>query len=217
MRLKKFPVLLAVFFCVIFSALMWKFFHLNMKQSIFSTNQEKQLIIRDGVNLINYKNRHKDLDEYLNELEERYQSINKALPENLNQGAFITFLQQTAITNQVKIISIKPGTVKTNSGDSNDNNNDNTNNTDEEVIDSQNGNGNDVDSHINIKAIDNLSMLPIDFVFECDYIALINFLKAIEDSERMVNIKNLSITSKDDGEKLNCALNIIIFALDKQK
>ena len=60
-------------------------------------------------------------------------------------------------------------------------------------------------------------MLPIDFVFECDYMSLINFLKAIEDSERMVNIKNLSITSKDDGEKLNCKLNIIIFALEKEQ
>ena len=214
MRLKKFPVLFAVFFCVIFSALMWKFFHLNMKQSIFNINQEKQLIIRDGINLINYKNRHKDLDEYLNELEIRYQSTNKALPEQLNQGAFITFLQQTAITNKVKIISIKPGTVKINSDDSNDNNNNDTNNADEEVIDNQN---NDVDSKINIEAIDNLSMLPIDFVFECDYMSLINFLKAVENSERMVNMKNLSITSKDDGEKLNCKLNIIIFAIDKQQ
>ena len=214
MRLKKFPVLFAVFFCVIFSALMWKFFHLNMKQSIFNINQEKQLIIRDGINLINYKNRHKDLDEYLNELEIRYQSTNKALPEQLNQGAFITFLQQTAITNKVKIISIKPGTVKINSDDSNDNNNNDTNNADEEVIDNQN---NDVDSKINIESIDNLSMLPIDFVFECDYIALINFLKAVENSERMVNIKNLSITSKDDGDKLNCELNVTIFALGKQK
>ena len=214
MRLKKFPVLFAVFFCVIFSALMWKFFHLNMKQSIFNINQEKQLIIRDGINLINYKNRHKDLDEYLNELEIRYQSTNKALPEQLNQGAFITFLQQTAITNKVKIISIKPGTVKINSDDSNDNNNNDTNNADEEVIDNQN---NDVDSKINIEAIDNLSMLPIDFVFECDYMSLINFLKAVENSERMVNIKNLSITSKDDGDKLNCELNITIFALEKQQ
>ena len=214
MRLKIFPVLLAVFFCVIFSVLMWKFFHLNMKQNIFNTNQEKQLVIREGVNLINYKNRHKDLDEYLNKLEERYQSTNKALPEKLNQGAFITFLQQTAINNQVKIISIKPGTVKTNLGDSSVNNNDNTDNADEEVIDNQN---NDVDSKINIESIDNLSMLPIDFVFECDYIALINFLKAVENSERMVNIKNLSITSKDDGDKLNCELNVTIFALGKQK
>ena len=212
MRLKKFPVLFAVFFCVIFSALMWKFFHLNMKQSIFNINQEKQLIIRDGINLINYKNRHKDLDEYLNELEIRYQSTNKALPEQLNQGAFITFLQQTAITNKVKIISIKPGTVKINSDDSNDNNNDNTNNAAEEVIDNQND---DMDTQINIEAIDNLSMLPIDFVFECDHMSLINFLKAVENSERMVNMKNLSITSKDDGEKLNCKLNIIIFALEK--
>ncbi|MBR1859366.1 MAG: hypothetical protein IJ797_07695, partial [Selenomonadaceae bacterium] len=143
-----------------------------MKQNIFNTNQEKQLIIRDGINLINYKNRHKNLDEYLNELETRYQSTNKALPEQLNQGAFITFLQQTAITNKVKIISIKPGTVKINSDDSNDNNNNDTNNADEEVIDNQN---NDVDSKINIEAIDNLSMLPIDFVFECDYMSLINF------------------------------------------
>ena len=214
MRLKKFPVLFAVFFCVIFSALMWKFFHLNMKQSIFNINQEKQLIIRDGINLINYKNRHKNLDEYLNELETRYQSTNKALPEQLNQGAFITFLQQTAITNKVKIISIKPGIVKINSGDSSVNNNNDTNNADEEVIDNQNA---DVDSKINIESIDNLSMLPIDFMFECDYMSLINFLKAIEDSERMINIKNLSITSKDDGEKLNCELNIIIFALDKQQ
>ena len=136
-------------------------------------------------------------------IEERYQSASISLPDRMEQGEFINFLQQTAEENQVKILSMIPSAIKPFDDKANANFED-----EDEAVENE--------DKIKINSDSELITLPISVKIECGYIPLINFLKAIEDSERMTQIKNLSVISKDDGEKLNCELNMIIFALEKQ-
>ena len=61
----------------------------------------------------------------------------------------------------------------------------------------------------------NVTSLLINLKFECGYIQLINFLKELEDSERLMKLENLSIISKNNGELLICEINFIIYALEQ--
>lgn len=58
--------------------------------------------------------------------------------------------------------------------------------------------------------------LPIKIRLECSYFKLLDFLKALEQSERLINIKNFTATSIGDGERLKCELEMIVFAADTE-
>ena len=177
----------------------WYFFHIPKQQEILKLELERKKLIQISDNILKYKNKYGNLDEYMQKIEERYQLASISLPERMQQGEFINFLHQTALENQVKILAMIPSSVQPVFD------NPNENLESESEIDENKSNSNPA-----------LKMLPINVKIECSYISLINFLKAIEDSERMTQIKNLSIVSRENGEKLNCELNIIIFAFENQ-
>ena len=154
-------------------------------------NLETQKIVKDGIEILNFKSKHGDLNEYIKKLDERYQDTNIFLPEKIEQGEFIKDLQQKALENQVKIIAIIPGKIQSFVEEKSD------------------------DQKENSELMKDIVMLPINLKIDCGYIQLLNFLKAIETNERITQIKNFSIVSKGDGENLSCELNIIIFALEK--
>ena len=189
----------ALFLCLIIIVMFWYFFHVPKQQEILKLELERKKLIQISDNILKYKNKYGNLDEYMQKIEERYQLASISLPERMQQGEFINFLHQTALENQVKILAMIPSSVQPVSD------NPNENLESESEIDENKSNSNPA-----------LKMLPINVKIECSYISLINFLKAIEDSERMTQIKNLSIVSRENGEKLNCELNIIIFALEKE-
>ena len=60
-----------------------------------------------------------------------------------------------------------------------------------------------------------LVRLPLRIKIECDYFRLLDFLKALEESERFINIESFTATSRDD--RLDCELNVILFALDEEE
>ena len=186
-------------FCIIIIVMFWIFFHVPNQQKILKLELEHKKLIQISDNILKYKNKYGNLDEYIQKIEERYQFASISLPERMQQGEFINFLQQMALENQVKILAMIPNSVQPVSD------NFNKNLESESEIDEDKSNTNYA-----------LNMLPINVKLECSYISLINFLKAIEDSERLTQIKNLSIISKENGEKLNCELNIIIFALESK-
>ena len=195
-RFNKKTTLIAVFFCCIFVTAFLIFYHVPKRQNILRNEFEYQQFKKSQDNIFTYKNKYGNLDDYLEKLEERYQLANISLPNRMQQGEFIKFLQRTAGENQVKIVSLNPNQIQPLIEE-------NKNNIADEV---------EVDDEIEI--MKNVTKLPINLQIECGYVDLINFLKAIEVSERMIDIKNLSIINKNDGEKLNCELNIIIFALE---
>ena len=189
----------ALFLCLIIIVMFWYFFHVPKQQEILKLELERKKLIQISDNILKYKNKYGNLDEYMQKIEERYQLASISLPERMQQGEFINFLHQMALENQVKILAMIPSSVQPVFD------NPNENLESESEIDENKSNSNPA-----------LKMLPINVKIECSYISLINFLKAIEDSERMTQIKNLSIVSRENGEKLNCELNIIIFAFENQ-
>ena len=198
-QFNKRTAIFTLFFCIIIIAMFWYFFHVPKQQEILKLELERKKLIQISDNILKYKNKYGNLDEYMQKIEERYQLASISLPERMQQGEFINFLQQTALENQVKILAMIPSSVQPVFDNLNENF------ESESEIDENKSNSNSA-----------LKMLPINVKIECSYISLINFLKAIEDSERMTQIKNLSIISRENGEKLNCELNIIIFAFENQ-
>ena len=185
--------LIAVFFCLVFITAFWSFYHIPKQQEILKMELEYKKMLKIEDNILIYKSKYGDLDEYMQKVEERYELASKSLPDRMQQGEFIRLLQQIAVETQVNITALSPDSVKN-------------------VIKATEDDIKDKDT----KLMENVTKLPISVKIECGYVQLINFLKAIEDSERLTQIKNLSIVSKDNGERLICELNIIIFALEKQ-
>ena len=196
MRFNKITLAVSLFFCVLFGFLFWQFVHKYAQQKILQLDLERQKLSQISTNILNYKNKYGDLDEYLQRIEERFQLSNQTLPEKINQGEFVDFLQRKALENQIKIISLTPSSIQ--------------------PVYEQSKSDSDSERVENIakdpKA--NLIKLPIKLKIEGDYFALIKFLESMETSERLMNIEEVSITSKGDGDWLTCNLNIIIFALE---
>ena len=193
MRFKRESAIIAFIISVLIIAGVWNFFHVPFKNEILQVDLEKQLTVKKAINIINFKNKHGNLENYMAEIEERQLAAHKSLPENLEQGEFINFIQQKALENQAQIISITPGTVKSFSDDSTRENS-------------------EIQLNLKNETLQGLVMLPIRVKIECGYFKLLDFLKAIETSERTMQIKNVSIVSSKGGSRLTCELNILIFA-----
>ena len=183
----------SLFFCVLFVFLFRQFAHKYAQQKILQLDLERQKLSQISTNILNYKNKYGDLDEYMQRIEERFRLSNKTLPKKINQGEFVDFLQKKALENQIKIISLTPSSIQP-------------------VYEQSKSDSDSENAEANSKA--NLIKLPINLKIEGDYFALIKFLESIESSERLMNIEEVSITSKGDGDWLACNLNIIIFALE---
>ena len=191
MNLKDHPIIFSISGSALLMVIFYFAFHEPLQKDILKMNLETQKIVKDGIEILNFKSKHGDLNEYIKKLEERYQDTNIFLPEKIEQGEFINDLQQKALENQVKIIAIIPGKIQSFVEEKSD------------------------DQKENSELMKDIVMLPINLKIDCGYIQLLNFLKAIETNERITQIKNFSIVSKGDGENLSCELNIIIFALEK--
>ena len=191
MNLKDHPIIFSISGSALLMVIFYFAFHEPLQKDILKMNLETQKIVKDGIEILNFKSKHGDLNEYIKKLEERYQDTNIFLPEKIEQGEFIKDLQQKALENQVKIIAIIPGKIQSFVEEKSD------------------------DQKENSELMKDIVMLPINLKIDCGYIQLLNFLKAIETNERITQIKNFSIVSKGDGENLSCELNIIIFALEK--
>ena len=206
-RYGKITVVGAIFFCFILVAASWHFIHSFFQQRILYSELERQKLLQTNDKILNYKNKYGNLDEYMQTIEKRYQLANISLPEQMNQGEFVNFLQKVAQENQVKLISIVPSSIQTIE--------DNGEiiskiETEDEINNIQDSKEKSAKGKNNI-----LKKLSIDIKIESGYIQLINFLKAIELSERLVSIDNLYIISKDDGNNLNCNINMSIFSLER--
>ena len=196
MRFNKTTLTVSLFFCVILGLLFWQFAHQYAQQKILQLELERQRLSQISTNILNYKNKYGNLDEYMQRLEERFLLSNKILPEKINQGEFVNFLQKKALEHQIKITSLTPNSIQ--------------------PVYEESKNSFDIEnSEIIAKNQDeNLIKLPISLKIEGDYISLIKFLESMESSERLMKIEEVSITSKGDGDWLTCNLNIIIFALE---
>lgn len=180
----KITLVCSIFFCLILIVAFWNFIHIPAQWKILQLDLERQKLLQINENILNYKSKYGNLDEYMKTIEKRYQLANISLPEQMQQGEFVNFLQRVALENDVKIISLIPSAIQ--------NPVDETSQDESPVI----------------------NKLLISLKIESGYLQLISFLKAIESSERLVQIDNLSIIGKGDGTNLNCEIKLLIFSLE---
>ena len=189
--------IITIIFCTGVLIAFWNLSHTLTQQEILRLDLERQKLTQINANILNYKSKYGNLDEYLAKLEERYQLATISLPEQMQQGEFIDFLQQTASENQIKIISLNPGSIQ--------------------PVERANKNNVDIEDDSIQNKEPMLTKLSISVKIECNYVSMIKFLKTIEESERLMKIDNLTIVGKDDGDNVSCNLDIIIFALERRK
>ena len=194
-HLNKRTTIQILFICLVICAAFWQFIHKSAQQKILQVDLERQKLSKINENILNYSNKYGNLDNYMQKLEERFQLSIVTLPERMQQGEFISFLQKTALENQVNIISLNQSAIQLVNDKSLDSDSDTKNQA-------QNNNA-------------KLNKLPISLKIECQYVSLINFLKTIEASERLMNIQDLSIISKGNGDWLTCELDIVIFSFEE--
>ena len=112
MRHKNILTIVAVFFCVFIIIFAIHFVHDILQQKISNFELEKQKVIKTGIQIIDLRNKYGDLDEYMNKIENNYQLASKSLPERMEQGDFINFLQSTAVDEGIKMIMMMPDDVE---------------------------------------------------------------------------------------------------------
>ena len=203
MRYGKIAVVGSIFFCLISSIAFWNFIHNSTQQKILRLDLERQKMLQINNNILNYKSKYGNLDEYMKTIEKRYQLASISLPDRMQQGEFVTFLQQVAFENQIKITSLIPSSIQIVEDDENKS----------DTVEKTSEIDNPLDKKTQEKNL-TLKKLSIVVKIESGYVQLIKFLKAIESSERLVRIDNLAIISKDSGDNLNCELQLSIFSLE---
>ena len=168
-----------VLLCLSIAAAYYFIVHLPLERELLQLDLERRKAAQQSIDILNFKNEHGDLSALMSELGEQRTDVERALPTQLSQGEFINYLQSTAIENQIRLLSLAPGTPT----------------RDEQLP---------------------IIRLPIRVRLECSYFKLLDFLKAVEQSERLINIKNFAATSTGDGERLDCELEMIVFAADTE-
>ena len=174
---KIFPA--TVIMCILSVTLYLNVYHMPFQLELLQIELNRQSTSRKIIDILNFENEHGDLEEYMVELDEQKQDLERALPTQLKQGEFISYLQLTALNKNVELKSLTP---------------------EMSVLDEK------------FPVI----RLPLKLQVECTYVSLLDFLKALEESERLIDIENFTVTSVDDGERLNCELEIILFATAKE-
>ena len=166
--------------CIGTVAAYWFLHHQPLARERVQLELERQRATQRIIDVLNFKNEHGDLDEYMLDIEQQRLAVDTALPQQMFQGEFINYIQQTAREKQVRLISLMPGAIK----------------EDDSLP---------------------LERLPLRIKIECDYFKLLDFLKALEESERLINLEKFSVTSIGTGEKLTCELNVVLFAINEEE
>ena len=175
MRYEREIFLATVILCALSAVLYLNLYHLPLQLDLLQSELKQQQAAKQTVDILNFKNRHGDLNEVMLELDEQRTDLERALPPQLYQGEFIGYLQSTAQANQIRLTALTPDAAE-------------------------------LDEALPI------IRLPLRVRLECTYFGLLDFLKALEESERLINIEKFTARSSGDGEQLMCELKIVLFS-----
>ena len=97
--------------CLCIWAMMAFYFfpHASWQEEAASVQEAQEREERDLVALENFMNAHRDLDAFSQETAKHQSLSMRAMPEELEQGAFLEFLQRLAIGNQMELLGVIPG------------------------------------------------------------------------------------------------------------
>ncbi|MBR1579156.1 MAG: type 4a pilus biogenesis protein PilO [Selenomonadaceae bacterium] len=180
MRYERELFIATLMLCVLSAMAYWHFYHQPLEREMLQLELNRQQAARQTIDILNFKNEHGNLDDYMFELEEQRATVDRILPTQLYQGEFINYLQTTALANGIRLLSLTPGSIG----------------RDERLP---------------------IVRLPLRVRVECTYFKLLDLLKALEDSERLIKIENFTAKALGDGERLDCELELVLFAVAEEE
>ena len=90
----------------------YQFIHLPLRAGLQETAAENMRVRTTVVSVENYQNAHLDFAAFEKDLREQQTRAGHALPAQLEQGTFLTEIQQQALRHQVQLQGVIPGKVE---------------------------------------------------------------------------------------------------------
>ena len=148
-----------------------EFLHFPLRAETDEIEGQAARLSDEIVDIGNFMNRHSDLKGEMADLAKQRIAMDKALPEEMEQGAFMEEVQRSAVNSGVRLMSMTPGKAKGEQG---------------------------------------ISSLPIEIKLSSDYFSLMDFLKAVREGDRYMQIRRMSLLGKDD--EIQCDMTLSIFS-----
>ena len=101
----------AVALSVLMSMFLWFLVHGYLQDLVEESEAEAMKDMKIVTAVQNYQNAHLDKEAFMKEVVEAQQRVDKAMPEEMEQGAFLSRLQQEAIGAGLKLRQVKPGEI----------------------------------------------------------------------------------------------------------
>ena len=95
--------------CAWILAAFYFFPHEQWKEEAEQAYAEQAKEEQEIVGIENFMNAHRDMEEFSRETAMHQEMVLKALPEDMEQGAFLEFLQRLAIGHQIELLGVFPG------------------------------------------------------------------------------------------------------------
>ncbi len=108
--------LLVCIICALIIVVFFSFIHEPLLQETAELNAEKELLIRQIIDIENFSNKHQDIRKYSAEVSRQQETADRALPDVLMESQVIQLLQQHAIKHHIQILSISPRQRKEETG-----------------------------------------------------------------------------------------------------
>lgn len=96
---------------LLLSLFLWFFVHGFLREMEGESAAEAMKDRKIVIAVQNYQNAHLDREAFMKEIVEAQQRADKAMPDEMEQGAFLSRLQQEAIGAGLKLRQVKPGEV----------------------------------------------------------------------------------------------------------
>lgn len=94
----------------------YQFIHLPLREGIQEAVSENVQVRTEVVSVENYQNAHLDFATFEKDLQEQQARADHALPVQLEQGEFLTEVQQQALRHQVQLQGVIPGKAEEQDG-----------------------------------------------------------------------------------------------------
>lgn len=188
--------LLALFVCLVMLPIYFFGLHLPLRQAAQTYAAKASQARGDMAAVMNFRNVHRDMEAYQKELAEHDARSEKALPAKLVQGEFLQDLQQKALKSQVRLHKVAPAPLQTAKG------------------------SHDADRTHGADGTGGLQEMAVTIECEGSYFALLDFLRRLQQSERVLCIEESQLgrsEKQSDGELLQCRLRIKAYAWPEEE
>lgn len=201
--------LLSFFVCLALVPIYFFALHLPLQRAAQAYAAKAEQARGDAAAVMNFKNVHRDMEAYEKELAEHDARSGKALPEKLVQGEFLHELQQKALKSQVQLHKVVPSELQPMQGQEK---------TAAKVSPEQNLRGADANHDADAAGLQEMAV-----TVECEgsYFALLDFLRRLQQSERVLCLEESRIgppaaDKGTGGELLQCHLRLTAYAWPAQ-